>query len=45
MSKKAMSDPQARLALMKRTKDLARYIEMACQRGVDHAIVVETSRL
>jgi predicted metal-binding protein len=45
MSKKAMSDPQARLALMKRTKDLAPYIKMACQRGVDDAVVVETSRV
>jgi predicted metal-binding protein len=30
---------------MKRTKDLAPYITMASQRGVDHALVVETSRV
>jgi predicted metal-binding protein len=31
--------------VMKRTKDLAPYIKMACQRGVDDAVVVETSRV
>ena len=45
MSKKAMSDPQTRRSLMKKTKDLAPYIKMASQRGVDDAVVVETSRV